>query len=164
MNTIVIELAKEEEFDSIGTLIVSAYRDLLGSELEEPYEKELLDVKTRAQVSDVYVAEVEGHLAGSVTYVGDPASPLAEDFNDHEVGVRMLAVDPKWQGKGVGKALVRFVADRARRDGARSVFLYSLEEMKVAHHIYEDLGFKRVVDRDYLMDNGRYLLAFTLYL
>ncbi len=164
MSKVAITPAREYEFEDVGALVVAAYRDLLGNELKETYERELLGVKERAQVCDVLVAKVEGILVGSVTYVGDAHSPMAEGLRNREVGVRMLAVDPKWQHRGVGKSLVSYVIERARREKALSIFLYSLEEMKVAHHLYMNLSFERTPSRDYLMDNGRYLLAFTRYL
>ncbi len=161
MSKVEIVSAQENEFEDVGVLVVAAYRDLLGDELSEAYEQELLRVKERSQVSDVLVAKIGETIVGSVTYVWDAHSPISEGLKDFEVGVRMLAVDPKWQGKGIGKSLVDYVIERAKHDKARSIFLYSLEAMKVAHRIYMNLNFERTPSRDYLMDNGRYLLAFT---
>jgi len=58
----------------------------------------------------------------------------------------MLAVLPEYHGKGVGKALVKYVTDISDRDGMRCYVPTSRPEPNVA--IYERLGFtlKRAVE------------------
>ena len=64
--------------------------------------------------------------------------------------LHMLAVLPEYQGKGIGKALVRYVTDivllwnyasdiQSDRDGTRCYLVTSIYEPNVA--IYERLGF-----------------------
>ncbi len=55
-----------------------------------------------------------------------------------------MAVSPRFQGRGIGRALVRAALDHARELGATSVFLESNATLVPAVHLYEALGFVHV--------------------
>jgi ribosomal protein S18 acetylase RimI-like enzyme len=78
-----------------------------------------------------------GTPLGCVTYVPAPDNAWAEHLREGEASIRMLAVDPAAQGRGVGSALVAACLDRARADGRRAVFLHSLPVMTGAQRIYD---------------------------
>ncbi|WP_178138794.1 GNAT family N-acetyltransferase [Ferrithrix thermotolerans] len=157
-----ISEATVSQYEAVGSVVVDAYKALLGEGLGKSYEIELLDVARRAQSCLVIVALIDNVVAGSITYVNDRESPYAESLEEGEVGLRMLAVDPKLQGRGVAKALVRHCIDLALVDGAEAIFLYSSEPMVVAHGIYHSFGFERIPRRDFKMKDGGMLLAFRL--
>ena len=56
---------RPEEYDAAGELIVEAYRTL-GNFWAEVYERQLRDVAARPPNGEVLVAEIAGHLVGSV--------------------------------------------------------------------------------------------------
>ena len=62
-------------------------------------------------------------------------------YYDPEKYVMALAVDPAWQGKGVGKALLLACEDWARSLGAIGVRLYSGSDRQGAHAFYMRLGY-----------------------
>ena len=159
-----------DEYDELGQLTVEAYLNLERRSTLGDYEVELRDVHKRAAAGTVLVAEGDGgELLGGVTYVPRPATELSE-FDDLDgCGMRMLAVRPRSQGHGVGRALAEACADLGRIDGRRLMVLHSTRAMTVAHGLYEQLGFSRAPGRDVVIDDledgaGRpfLLMAFEL--
>ena len=72
---LVIRRARPDEYATVGDLVVEAYRTL--PDPHDHYEARLRDVATRAVTSVVLVAESDGRLVGTVTYVPGPG-PDAE--------------------------------------------------------------------------------------
>ena len=147
-----------------GELIVRAYAALdpnLGS-----YADELRDVAGRvAAGATVLVAEEDGEVAGSVTYV-PPAldAPLTEWDDPRAAGIRMLAVDAAYRGQGIGTRLVEACLDLARADGATRLVLHTVEVMRAAQRIYVRLGFQREPDLDSEVEPGFWLIGYQLAL
>jgi ribosomal protein S18 acetylase RimI-like enzyme len=156
-----IREARPEDHQAIAELTVAAYRALPGAPLSGGYEARLRDVVGRATAALVLVAVEDGDIVGAVTYVPGPQSPWAELLDEGEAGVRMLAVHPAAQRRGVGTVLVRACIDRARRDGRRRVRLHTTSWMTDARRIYERLGFRRDPERDWAPVPGVQLLGFV---
>jgi GNAT superfamily N-acetyltransferase len=158
---LVIREAEPGDFEAIGDIAVAAYATIdpdLGS-----YEARLRDVGARSLQATVLVAVADGRVAGTATYIGDPASPLGESADPDDAGLRMLAVSPNAMGRGIGTALVEEAIDRARADGRRRLVLLSRPTMKAAHAIYARLGFERAPELDETWDDVT-LLGFALHL
>jgi ribosomal protein S18 acetylase RimI-like enzyme len=77
-----------------------------------------------------------------------------------EAEVRALAVAPGAQGRGVGRALLEAVTDRAADQGVRHLVLCTQPEMLAAQHLYEVAGFRRIPERDWCPVPGFTLLAY----
>jgi len=158
---IIVREADPAEFDVIGEIAVAAYRTIdpdLGG-----YEVRLRDVAGRSRHATVLVAVAHGSVIGTATYVGDPASPLAESDDPGDAGLRMLAVSPDAMGNGVGTMLVAETVARARRDGRHRLVLLSRSTMLAAHAIYDRVGFERAPELDETWDDVT-LLGFALQL
>lgn len=135
--------------------------------MTDSYAAELVAVDRRAVEAVVLVAVDDGpngSILGTVTYVPDPSSPWAEDLRAGEAGIRMMAVSPDAQGRGVGAALLDACLARARAQGRDAVFLHSTPWMETAHRLYRRAGFERVPDRDWVPEPDVPLLAFRLAL
>jgi len=148
---------------TLGEIVVRAYRSVGALEGDDEYVPELRDVARRVREAVVFAAldGADGTPLGCVTYVPGPDNPWAEHLRDREASIRMLAVDPAAQGRGVGSALVAACLDRARADGRRAVFLHSLPVMAGAQRIYERCGFRRVPERDWVFPDFL-LMGFVL--
>jgi ribosomal protein S18 acetylase RimI-like enzyme len=158
-----IREARAAEYEAAGELCVLAYGALEG-ESDVGYFDELRDVGTRAEVVPVLVAaQPDGTLLGTVTYVPGPG-PYAETDRDDDAAFRMLAVAPWAQGRGVGRALVDECIRRARADGRRGIAIYTRPSMRVAHRMYESMGFAREPGRDWEFEPGEWLWAYRLVL
>lgn len=55
-----------------------------------------------------------------------------------------MGVEPAWQGRGIGRALVVAALQWAREHGAQKVFLESNTVLKPALALYRSLGFREV--------------------
>jgi ribosomal protein S18 acetylase RimI-like enzyme len=151
--------------ERLGEIVVAAYEAIGALQGDEEYVPELRDVARRVREAVVFAAldSADGTPLGCVTYVPGPDNPWAEHLRDGEASIRMLAVDPAAQGRGVGTALVEACLARARADGRRAVFLHSLPVMTGAQRIYDAFGFRRVPERDWVFPDFL-LMGFVLEL
>lgn len=157
--TVTVRPAHTSELGQVGELTVAAYEELLVP--EDFYVAHLRDAATRAREAELYVAELEGRLVGTVTYCpqGSPWSELAQPG---EGEFRMLGVHPSARRRGVAESLVSVCLERSRELGYDAVVLGSLPVQQPAHRIYERFGFRRIPDRDWSPADGVDLLAFRL--
>jgi GNAT superfamily N-acetyltransferase len=161
--TFEIREARPAEYEAVGEICVLAYGALEG-ETDLGYFSELRNVAGRAVLVDVLVAaERDGALLGTVTYVPGPG-PLAESEREDEAGFRMLAVAPWAQGRGVGRALVEACIARARADGKAGLAIYTRPSMKMAHRLYEAMGFHRDKASDWEFEPGEWLWGYRIRL
>lgn len=162
--TFLIRPVRPEECAALGELCVTAYRSLpYTMPHQQVYDDQLRDVARRAQTSCVLVAvTTEGDLLGGVTYVSGPEDPYSEELSEGEAGMRMLAVDPARQARGVGRALTQACLERARAAGRRRFILHTGAWMPAAIRLYEGLGFRRVPELDFSPAPGIDLLAYAL--
>lgn len=92
--------------------------------------------KGRASDYLVYVLESEEVVCGYVCFGRTPLTESTYDFY-------WMAVDPQYQGRGLGKALIRFVEEEVRRRGGSLLILEtsSLESYNRTVRIYEHAGY-----------------------
>jgi ribosomal protein S18 acetylase RimI-like enzyme len=161
---------RSDEHEEAGQLVVAAYRALPGDHLVGDYATELADVAQRSQGADVLVAvdpSVEGgcdEIVGCVTFVPDWTSPWAEYLEPGESGIRMLAVRPLSQRRGIGRLLVDACISRAQDLGRDALMLHTTPWMTAAHHLYEQVGFVRFPARDWFPLPEVPLLSYRLEL
>lgn len=61
-----------------------------------------------------------------------------------EAHVLNLCVDPDYQGKGIGRMLMKHLLNEARNGGATIMLLEVRKTNTVALRLYRDLGFVRI--------------------
>jgi ribosomal-protein-alanine N-acetyltransferase len=72
-----------------------------------------------------------------------------------EAHITTIAVDPDFQGNGIGELLVLALIDRAKQIGARWLTLEVRVSNEVAQRLYEKYTFKEMgIRRRYYSDNG----------
>ena len=136
----------------LGELTVAAYHSLPGEmPHQQAYDERLRDVATRAGTSCVLVAVGSRRRAARRRDLrrADPTIPTPRSCARAEAGIRMLAVDPACQRRGVGRALTEACIERARAAGRRRIVLHTGEWMPAAKHLYESLGFERDTGLDF---------------
>ncbi|MEU9334297.1 GNAT family N-acetyltransferase [Streptomyces sp. NPDC048290] len=144
-----IRPATPAEYPRLGDLVADSYlsEGYLEYGGDDPYLPVLKDVARRAKHAEILVADTPDGVAGTVTFVAQGDTPMADIAAGDEAEIRMLAVSPTARGHGIGEALVR--ACIARAAGATRIVLSTQSEMHAAHRLYERLGFVRTPHRDW---------------
>jgi ribosomal protein S18 acetylase RimI-like enzyme len=152
------------EYRRAGEVVVAAYAALPGAHNSTEYSLELADTECRAKEAEVLVAVDGKDVVGCVTFVPDSTSPWAEQLAEDEAGIRMLAVDPACQGRGVGQLLLDACIALAEDLGRAALLLHSTPWMNAAHRLYQRNHFIRLPERDWLPVPDVPLMAFRLNL
>lgn len=154
-----IRQARPEEFASIGKLLVSVYSQLEGfpKEADQPdYYNMLYNIGalTCNPATELLVAVApDERLAGAVVYFSDMqfyGSGGTATQERNAAGFRLLAVDPAARGLGIGKLLTNECIRKARTAGLSQVIIHSTRAMQTAWNMYENLGFRRSPDLDFM--------------
>jgi ribosomal protein S18 acetylase RimI-like enzyme len=154
-----IRLAGPDDYEAVDQLVREAYEHDYGprDHDEPPQDDDPRLARVRSRGYDVWVAidHETGELVGTVTSRRAGGPGLMEDSHDDEIDLRLLGVAPSARRRGVGALLTRHVETQARRQGFDAVFLKSAPHMLGAHRLYESLGYRRAIDRDGLIIDGR---------
>jgi ribosomal protein S18 acetylase RimI-like enzyme len=160
---VTVRLARDDEFEAAGELVVAAYRTHPDMENSDGYLAHVRDVRGRSSETDVLVAlDDRGRLVGCVSYVRDHSSAFAEVEQPGEAGFRMLGVAATARGRGVGRALVDACLERARSAGCSGVVIVTAPSWTDAQRLYERVGFRRAPERDFEPVPGICLWAYAL--
>ena len=87
----------------------------------------------RPRMERCWIAEMAGDNVGSVFLVR---------HSDTEARLRLLLIEPKVRGQGLGSRLVRECERFARRAGYRKIALWTNDVLVAARHIYQKAGYR----------------------
>ena len=104
----------------------------------QDYDSELenLDIKYGLPKGRLYLATVEGEVAGCIAlrYMDKTTCEL-----------KRLYVKPEFRGNQIGDVLVEQVIEDAKEIGYRKILLDTLPFLKSAIHLYERYGFYKIL-------------------
>src|SRR5688500_18309983 len=109
MSQLSIRLARDEDVEAARGVLRAAYMEYESAFPPENWTRylaDILDLEGRADASELLVAELDGAIAGCVSYFppGSKASYPSDAFSERwpaDWGAfRLLAVDPDVRGKG----------------------------------------------------------------
>ena len=86
----------------------------------------------------IWIAEQAGERIGSVMIV---------DGGNQVARLRLLLVEPKARGKGIGKQLIKECIDFSKRNGYGKITLWTQSILQEARHLYLKAGFKVVEEK-----------------
>lgn len=155
----IIRPALPAELAAVGDLRVAAYRADGYLSPTSRYEPKLRGLGTQSDGTVLVAVDDTGELLGTVMLLAWPhTGEVVRSPGDAEI--RALAVAPAARGSGVGRALLRALIDLAIRQEVRNLLLATLTGMRAAQHLYEELGFARIPERDWAPDAGETLLVY----
>lgn len=93
----------------------------------------------------LWLAESEGKLVGSIAIVGQP---------NETVQLRWFIVDSEARGGGLGRQLLSEALEFCRSRRFRSVFLWTISELKAAAHLYQEAGFRLTEQKTHIIWGG----------
>ena len=172
---VIVRDARSDELAELGDLRVTAY-EAGGFLSDASHYGETLRTLGHDGIGQILVAVGEGdsgagpmgagrtgQLLGTVMLQLWPHAEHVVQAPD-EAEIRALAVAPEARGRGVGRTLLRAVADRARACGVRRLLLSTQTTMLAAQHLYTEAGFRRLPERDWQPVPGFTLLAYGVEL
>ena len=166
-NSIQIRDACPEELDKVSLLLKTAYQqyeNFIPSGAWQSYLDDIMNVRSRLEMADLIVAELNGKLLGTVTLYLKVSGSSEEPWPKGWAGIRLLAVDPGHRGQGVGRALMDECVGRCREQCIKTIGLHTTEFMNVARRIYAQMGFTRAPEFDFHPAAGVVVMAYRLNL
>lgn len=146
----VVRPARRSEIAAIAPVVAAAlgeFRGMIPATIFDAYVRESSDLGARWDEAEVLVAEVDGRIAGTVSFYPD-ASREELGFPPAWAGFRTLAVDPARRGRGIGMALIQACIDRARALAVPTLAIHTSAMMRSACRLYEQAGFRRSPEYD----------------
>jgi len=167
-----IRNAKPSEFETIGELMVAVYSQLEGfpKEAAQPNYYKMLrnigDLTTKSETELLVAVSSDNKIAGGVVYFSDMhyyGSGGTATQEKNASGFRLLAVATSARGQGIGKILTHECIRKAKEKKHSEVIIHSTKAMQTAWKMYENLGFKRSEDLDF-MQGELPVFGFKLFL
>jgi ribosomal protein S18 acetylase RimI-like enzyme len=156
--------ATTSEFEKIGRLLIQVYSQLEGfpKQNEQPdYYKMLANVgdfTSRPGTELLVAVSPENEIAGAVVFFNNMqyyGSGGTATLEKNAAGFRLLAVNPALRGQGIGKLLTLECITRAKNKNLDQVIIHTTKAMQTAWKMYENIGFKRSGDLDFLQGELR---------
>ncbi|UCE89967.1 MAG: GNAT family N-acetyltransferase [Pseudomonadota bacterium] len=115
-------------------LIADMSRSLIEAGLGWSWTPDRVDLGIVSAETTVLVAACDQHVAGFAIM----------EFGAAHAHLNLLAVQPRWQGAGIGRALVAWLEDSARVAGTFTVRLELRAANEGAHRFYRRFGYTEV--------------------
>ena len=138
-------LLDKEQLKQLGIISYGQYQPQLSPEHFSVLHRNLSDDEKVAALiagSKCFVCSDGEKIVGMAYLVssGNPWDIFQADWSY----IRMVGVDPVYQGRGIAKELTNQCISYARQSGEKLIALHTSEMMNAARHIYESLGFKQL--------------------
>ena len=126
---VTVRTATQDDTSEVSRLLTAAFG---------PVPPKALQLKSTERTRTV-LAELSGSAVGTLrlTREGEAA------------GIYGFAVDPAWQGRGIGRDVLRRVCHQLRAEGVHRIGLEVAVDNDHAMGLYTSLGFTRVTTEDY---------------
>ena len=95
----------------------------------------------------LHVAEAESGLVGCIRFDILYRRGRGREAPRRYLYIDMLVVAPKWQNRGIGRALLECAHDYAHAYDVRSIELHVYEFNEAGLHLYERMGYRSIARR-----------------
>lgn len=140
------EATSENDWQQATSLIQRVY--IGGGYTAAVKASDFMTRKNLESAGQLLIAVDDANVVLGAVLLLDPKSALRQLAGVEEREFRLLAVDAKARGKGIGEQLIQACLDRAFSAGAQAVVLWTQPSMHSAHRLYERMGFYRAPERD----------------
>ena len=125
-----------EYLDEVIALFAE-YKNFLGLDLSfQPADETSDEIVNRYKDGKIFISKIDSKFAGVIAY------HRMEDPQNCEL--KRFFVRKEFRGLKIGRFLIEHAINSARLEGYRSIFLDTHEDLKLARHLYESLGFKKI--------------------
>lgn len=118
---------------------LGAQRERFENPLPESYLKAFAEIEADKN-NELIVAEMDGAVVGTLQITFTPSISFQ---GGKRATVESVRVEAKYRGQGIGRELVKWAIERARKENCVSMQLTTNIERTDAHRFYENLGFKK---------------------
>ena len=125
-----IREASASDADAVKACVVAAFK-IYTARIGKPPAPMLLDFPAEIEARHVWLAESGGQVVGV----------LVQYETQQGFYVDTIAVEPRLQGTGVGKALLQFAEQEALRRGYDSIYLCTNAKMTENQVFYPRIGY-----------------------
>jgi ribosomal protein S18 acetylase RimI-like enzyme len=136
----ILRPANAEDASSIAACVNAAYEHYV-ERIGKPPKPMLEDYRRIIAEYQVSVVDLKGEVVGVIVL----------KVVNAEVFVGNVAVLPSHQGLGIGRTLLAFAENEARRQGFSSIHLYTHEKMVENQAIYSKIGY---IEYDRRLEDG----------
>lgn len=112
-------------------------RERLEDPLPESYIKAFREIENDPN-NELIVAELNGEVVGTLQLIFTPSLSYQ---GGKRCTLESVRVDEQFRGQGIGREMMLWAIERARKEGCISMQLTTHGERKDAHRFYENLGF-----------------------
>ena len=149
-SAIVIRTVCEADVGAVTRCVCAAYLRHIERVGKQPWPM-LQDYSNVIRTSQVHVAELEGRIIGVLELM----------VTDEGFLLDSVAVDPSVQGTGIGRQLLEFAEEEAKRQRFESIYLMTNEKMTENQALYAHLGYV-LFDRQVVHGYSRVLMRKAL--
>jgi GNAT superfamily N-acetyltransferase len=127
----IIRPADAADLPALHRIVAAAYARYT-ARIGRPPGPLLDDYAARVRRGTVWCGDIDGAVAGLIVLLAEADHLLVDN----------VAVDPAWQGRGLGRALLAFAEQEARRTGRAELRLYTNAAMVENIAMYAALGWQ----------------------
>jgi len=140
MDKFVLRSATENDAAAVTECIRNAFRHYVERIGREPGPM-LMDYAREINEHQVFVIEQDEQIVGALVLCVKEEGFLLD----------VIAVEPQFQGKGIGRLMLEFAESEARRQGYKSIYLYTHAKMTENQALYTKIGY---VEYDRRFEHG----------
>jgi N-acetylglutamate synthase-like GNAT family acetyltransferase len=126
--------ATREDADGLEKCMQSAYA---------PYRERMGGVRLPPMDVD-YTSEIENYPTWVVESEGDILAGMIMIFEKEHASIANVAVNPRFQGQGIGGELMKFAESKAKERNFTELYLTTHKLLKENLSLYRHLGWKEI--------------------
>jgi N-acetylglutamate synthase-like GNAT family acetyltransferase len=88
----------------------------------------------------IWLAEAKHRIVGSIAIVGG---------SRRRAQLRWFFLHPSYRGHGMGRTLLKQALQFSKKRKYKTVFLWTTSELDTARHLYQELGFKKIHEKEH---------------